>query len=107
MTIDSINAGGNGGSGDRSSATQIVRYTEYTVVLVTTSANNFGVILPSNSEIGDAIEIHNVAPVSNAITVYAPSGQYLSDVLNGLRGSVVRGLFRLTEAGSWRLFAAG
>lgn len=104
LTIDSITATGT----VMASAAAIVRYTGHTVVLVSTpDSSNVGVVLPDDAEVGDVVEVHNIAPISQGMSVFVPSGQYMNDDLNGSRIHIVWGLYRLTAAGSWRPFAGG
>lgn len=46
---------------DKSAAAPIVRVSGWTVVLVSSDANNAFVVLPSDAEIGDLVEVHSTS----------------------------------------------
>lgn len=63
----------------------ITRDSQWTIVIVDTSQNG-GVTdiycqLPSDSEVGDVVEVHNINNGGNAVVALAPSGEETTGVL--------------------------
>lgn len=105
VTIDGITSAGR----TQGAATQIVRYSGWSVVLVTAGvvdafSNAGGVILPEDAEVGDLVELHYVegAPGSAASFFLYPEvgGQIENFGTNGAT-QLVRGIIRKTGAGQW------
>jgi hypothetical protein len=100
-TISSLASAGT----NQSTAAQIVRYSGWDIVLVTYNAGA-GVKLPSNSEIGDIVELH-LDVVGLGIECYPESGAQIN--FNGANSSFAfsQMLFRKVAAGSWVSLSCG
>lgn len=75
-TIVNLTASGDASAGP-SGATPIVSYSGVTIALVTIpDGNNIGVVLPTNAEIGDVVEVNRYQDNSSGSTVrvWTPSG---------------------------------
>jgi hypothetical protein len=73
VNIQSVTANGAGSTSPSGSAPVLNTVSGYNVILVTVpDASNVDVVLPSNSDIGDVFELHNVSTAA-AIQVW-PSG---------------------------------
>jgi hypothetical protein len=68
----------------RSEAAEIVLLAGCTVLLVSPTATDQGIKLPSGGAIGDTIEVTRIGG-SHSLRVYSPDSQYLAggDVVNG------------------------
>lgn len=93
-TLDNITAAGT----NSATATQITRGADWTIVIVTVPSSNNGVILPSNSELGDLIEIHS-EPGSAGVTIYPDSGSTFDGSSSALFASTL--LLRKTASNVW------
>lgn len=73
-TIDSITSAGT----TQGTATPIVRYSEWTVVVVANGAgfgvSGSGCVLPANAQIGDVVETHFPGPGGATAWLYPSSG---------------------------------
>lgn len=94
-TLQSIAATGTNFAG----AAPITAPSGYSVVLITPSANNDGVILPSGAEIGDVVETY---PVGGTVNVYAPSGETIAGNASLQLSNPFGTLIRKTSATNWR-----
>jgi len=98
-TISSIEAAQPGA--DASAATEIPRYSEVTVALVSapTSTSRW-VRLPADAEIGDTVEVHYVRDNGSVsdLVVFAPDGETIG-VSNSR--TAADGTFRKTSATGW------
>lgn len=94
-TIDLITATGT----NQSTAAQIVRYSGWTIVLITTSAGA-GVKLPANAEVGDLVELHPDSGGGNFL-VWPSSGDQImyGGTNNADSGSHI--LYRYISANNW------
>lgn len=71
LTVANVTANGTtAGSG-----TAITRYSGWTVALVATSTGNQAVVLPSDAEIGDLVEVYSTLNNGAQAIVFPPSGQ--------------------------------
>lgn len=87
-----------------SDATPVVRFGPLTIVTVTSGGSGTGVVLPSNAQIGDSVEI--CADFANTVGVigYPPSGSTIDNaqsVFGGVSSGEVYVVQKLT-ATSWR-----
>lgn len=64
-------------AGISSSPAAIARDSQWTIVAATVSGGSGYVVLPSDAEIGDLVEVHNAPGNSNAPTVVVPSSNTL------------------------------
>ena len=71
VTLSAINANGT----TQGSATQVVRYTSTTVVVVTISSGNDAVELPSSAAIGDLVEVYLDDPGGIGIRLFTPGSE--------------------------------
>lgn len=69
VTIDTLAAQGTSASG---STATIFRSAGTTVVILTTTSNDYACNLPSGAEIGDTVEVY---PTHGGVALFTPSGE--------------------------------
>jgi hypothetical protein len=97
LTVDAIS--GNGTTSG--SATAMTRYCQHTVVSVTVTTNNTAVKLPTGAEIGDVVEVYNVAGFPLAPDVFPPSGETLVNSNTDISCTGGGAIFRKVTSTSW------
>ncbi len=91
---------------DQSTATAIPGGYEYTVVtsFADTGANQLALRLPSDAEIGDAIEVHSSLPNAGTLRVFPPTGESINGTAANTEVFVAAlngRIFRKTASASW------
>lgn len=104
-TIDVITAGA---SRFADCTVYIIRYSAYTVVGVTQVVDAYGsggVILPSDAQIGDVIELYNTEPTAGPvgnINTWAASGETINGLI-GIGEPIHRMIIRKTSPTNWTI----
>lgn len=107
VSIVSVAANGN----TQATATEIPAASGHTVAIITgiTDNQHLGVLLPSDAEIGDVVEIYiDPSTTGNSTTVYPPSGESIgkatADLSFGVSGNA-GALFRKVSPTNWQVLA--
>jgi hypothetical protein len=77
------------------------------VVTVDGSNGNKAVILPSDAEIGDVVEVYNATDATHTMFVFADSGSTIGfSAANSFVTLLISGIFRKTATSAWQYTGA-
>ena len=93
--IQEVSAAGVGGNGNSASATLLASATAHNVILLSTTTDNIGIKLPSDAEIGDLFEIHQVSTPGGNPFLYNPDGSTFASSFTNV-------YVRKLDATTWR-----
>jgi hypothetical protein len=96
-TIASVTSAGT----TQGNATQLVKYSAWNVVLVTSGGGTSGVKLPSNADIGDVFEVHNAASGFGG-KLYPESGAEINNLGTNEYASLDV-VVRKVSSGNWKI----